>query len=106
MEEQYLSLSEIKALLEAEKASRGELNQEQQYAFGHASSFTRVDPGKVPSIVKELMAVPLMSPANAVKIADLMPTHMDDVRSVFAKERFSLSKEDAEKVLEIVSKHG
>jgi len=55
--------------------------------------------------VKELMEVPMMSPFNAVKIADLMPTHMDDVRAIFAKERFALSKEDAEKVLEIVGKY-
>ncbi len=47
----------------------------------------------------------MMSPFNAVKIVDLMPTHMDDVRAIFAKERFALSKEDAEKVLEIVGKY-
>ncbi|MGQ0796654.1 MAG: RNA polymerase Rpb4 family protein [Methanobacteriota archaeon] len=105
MEEQYLSLAEIKALLEAEKAARAELNQEQSYALSHASFFARVDPAKVPFIVKELMAVPMMSPGNAVKIADLMPTHLDDVRAVFAKERFSLAKEDADKVLEIVLKY-
>src|SRR6266700_4129884 len=53
-------------------------------------------------IKQELMEIPMMSPFNAVKIVDLMPTHMDDVRAIFAKERFALSKEDAEKVLEIV----
>jgi len=105
MEEQYLSLAEIKALLEAEKAARGDLNQEQAYALGHSGTFSRVDPAKVPLIVKELMAVPLMSPSNAVKIADLLPTHLDDIRAIFAKERFSLSKEDADKVLEIVGKY-
>ncbi len=56
-------------------------------------------------MVKELMEIPMMSPFNAVKIVDLMPTHIDDVRAVFAKERFSLPKEDAEKVLEIVAKY-
>jgi len=56
-------------------------------------------------MVKELMEVPMMSLANAVKIADVLPTHLDDVRAIFAKERFALSKEDAEKVLEIVNKY-
>lgn len=104
MEEQYLSLAEIKVLLEAERVARGELSQEQQHVMGHASTFSRIDAAKVPGLVKELMAIPMMSPANAVKIADLLPTHVDDVRAIFAKERFSLSKEDAEKVLEIVGK--
>ncbi len=105
MEESYVSLTELKVILEKEKAARGELNPEQQYSLSHASLFARVPPEKVPLIVKELMEIPMMSPFNAVKIADLMPTHLDDVRAIFAKERFSLSKEDADKVLEIVGKY-
>ncbi|HEX9566408.1 MAG TPA: RNA polymerase Rpb4 family protein [Thermoplasmata archaeon] len=105
MEESYVSLTELKVILEKEKAVRGELNPEQQYSLSHAALFARVPAEKVPAIVKELMEIPLMSPFNAVKIVDLMPTHLDDVRAIFAKERFSLSKEDADKVLEIVGKY-
>ena len=105
MEEVFVSLAELKVILEKEKAARGELNPEQQYSLSHASLFARVLADKVPPIMKELMEIPMMSPFNAVKIVDLMPTHMDDVRAIFAKERFALSKEDAEKVLEIVGKY-
>ncbi len=105
LEEQYVSLSELKALLDKEKAARGELGSEQQYALSQATTFAHVDMGKVPEMFKELMEIPMMSPFNSVKIIDLLPTSMDDVRSIFAKERFSLSKEDAEKVLEIVAKY-
>jgi len=105
VEEEYVSLAELKVILEKEKAVRGSLSPEQQYALSHASLFARIDPEKVPAMVKELMEIPMMSPFNAVKIVDLMPTHIDDVRAVFAKERFSLPKEDAEKVLEIVAKY-
>ncbi len=105
MEEEYVSLAELKVILEREKGSRGDLTPEQQYALSHAAAFGRVAPEKVPAMVKELMEVPMMSVANAVKIADVLPTHLDDVRAIFAKERFALSKEDAEKVLEIVNKY-
>src|SRR2546422_1595032 len=105
MEESNVSLAELKVILEKEKAARGELNSEQQYSLSEASLFARVPPDKVPIIVKELMEIPMMSPFNAVKIVDLMPTYLDDVRAIFAKERFSLSKEEAEKVLEIVGKY-
>ncbi len=105
MEESYVSLAELKVILEKDKAVRGELNPEQQYSLTHASLFARISADKVPPMVKELLEIPMMSPFNAVKIVDLMPTHMDDVRAIFAKERFSLSKEDAEKVLEIVGKY-
>ncbi len=105
MEEQYVSLAELKVILEKEKASRGELVSEQQYALSHASTFAHVPPEKVPEMVKELMEIPMMSTFNAVKIADLLPTSLDDVRAIFAKERFTLSKEDADKLLEIVAKY-
>lgn len=105
MEESYVSLAELKGILEKEKAARGELNPEQQYALSHASLLARVPADRVPPILKELSEIPMMSLFNAVKIADLMPTHPDDVRAIFAKERFALSKEDAEKVLEIVRKY-
>jgi DNA-directed RNA polymerase subunit F len=105
MEEEYVSLAELKVILDKEKAARGELNPEQQYALSHASTFAKMNPEKVPAMVKELMEIPMMPAANASKIADLLPQTSDDVRAIFAKERFSLSKEDADKVLEIVSKY-
>lgn len=105
MEESYMSLAELKVILDKDKSVRGELNPEQQYSLSHASLFARISPDKVPAMVKELMEIPMMSPFNALKIVDLMPTHLDDVRAIFAKERFSLSKEDADKVLEIVGKY-
>ncbi len=105
MEEEYVSLAELKVILEKEKAARGELNPEQQYTLSNAVLFARIDVAKVPAMVKDLMEIPLMSQANAVKIVDLLPVSLDDVRAIFAKERFSLSKEDADKVLEIVAKY-
>lgn len=105
MEEEYVSTSEIKAILEKEKADRGELTPEQSYALQHASTFSRLDPTKGTEMVKELMVVPMMSLANASKIADLLPRQPEDVRSIFAKERYTLEKDDLDKVLEIVGKY-
>ncbi len=105
VEEKYLSLAEIKDLLEKEKASRPSLSMEQGYAYQHAATFARITPEQALKLVKELMSIPMMSPANAVKVADLLPTHGDDVRAIFAKERFALSKEDMDRVLELVRQY-
>ena len=102
VEEKHVSLAEIRDLLEKEKAARPSLSMEQQYALQHATLFAHVVPEQVYKLVKELMEIPMMSEFNAVKIADLLPTHGDDVRAIFAKERFALSKEDMDRVLEIV----
>lgn len=104
-EEQYLSLAELKTLLEREERERGGLNMEQKYALTHAQTFGRFPLDKIPELVHELMAVEMMTLANAFKLVDLLPTHPEDVRAVFAKERFSLSKEAADQVVQIVAKY-
>lgn len=101
--EEYLSLSEIKELLEREKAERGELKPEQQYALTHADTFANIPTEAVPKIVKELMEIPMMSLANAIKIIDVAPKHGDDVRAIFAKERYALAKEDMDRVLQVLA---
>lgn len=103
-DEQYLSLAEVKALLEREERDRKELNPEQRYALVHGQTFAKLGLDQTKALIAELMQVEMMTPANAYKLADLLPTHPDDVRAVFAKERFSLSKEDVDKVVQIVSK--
>jgi len=105
VEEKHLSLAEIKDLLDKEKTSRPSLSMEQGYAHQHATTFARVTPEQARKLVKDLAEIPMMSEFNAVKIADLLPTHADDVRAIFAKERFALSKEDMDRVLEIVRQY-
>jgi DNA-directed RNA polymerase subunit F len=103
--EEFLTLSEVRELLQKEKEERGELTPEQGYALQHAEAFTRLTTRKARKLVKELLELEFMSPFNAVKIADLLPTHPDEVRAIFAKERFTLSKEDVERVLNAVAKY-
>ena len=104
-EESYVSLAEIKELLEREERERKELSMEQKYALTHAQMFAKLTPSKTQELIGELTKVEMMTPGNASKLADLLPTHPDDVRAVFAKERFSLSKEDVDLVVQIVSKY-
>lgn len=103
--EDYVSLTEIRDLLEKEEKDRKELSMEQRYALTHAQTFAKLTPAQTRKLVEELMKVEMMTPANAFKLADLLPTHPDDVRAVFAKERFSLSKEDVDLVVQIVAKY-
>jgi DNA-directed RNA polymerase subunit F len=104
MEDKLLSLGEVKKLLEKESKER-ELTAEQTLALQHTESFTRLGPVKVKKLVKELTKMEHVSEFHAFKIADLLPTHPDDVRAVFAKERFTLGKEEIEKVIKIVESY-
>jgi len=42
---------------------------------------------------------------NAYKIADLLPNTKDDIKTIFAKERVTLSEDNTKKILEIVGKY-
>lgn len=105
VKEEYLSLAEVKELLKKEKSNRVELMPEQKLALQHAEGFSKLPPTKAKKLVKDLMKIEQISEQNAYKIADILPEHPTDVRAIFSKERFSLSKEDVEKVLTLVKKY-
>jgi DNA-directed RNA polymerase subunit F len=104
MEDKLLSLGEVKKLLEKESKER-ELTPEQSLALQHTESFARLGPAKAKKLANELKKMEHVNEFHAFKIADLLPTHPDDVRAVFAKERFTLGKEEIEKVIKIVESY-
>ena len=98
------TLAEVKDTL-LERQEQGELTAEQKLALEHCQKFARIDSKKVKKLIKELTELAFVSEVNAVKIADIMPDHPDDVRALFAKERANLDKKDIEKILSIVEKY-
>jgi len=103
-DKKVVTLTEVKDII-AERQREGELTAEQKLSLEHAQKFSRLDSKKARKLVKELTDLGFVSEVNAVKIADIMPTHPDDVRLIFSKERASVEKKDTEKVLSIVQKY-
>lgn len=52
-------------------------------------------------MVAELMKLEKMTRTIAVKIADIRPVTKDELRAIYAKERFNLSEEELSNILEI-----
>lgn len=101
-----VSLAEVKEMLERAAEGREDLTYEQKIALEHARRFGRLEPTKAVALVKDLRAVfPEMDEKFAVKIADLVPQHADDVRSILQRASMELSDEQCEKVLEVVDKY-
>jgi DNA-directed RNA polymerase subunit F len=46
-----------------------------------------------------------MKPEIAYRIANIMPKTRDEVRAIFAKERYTLSPEELDKIIEHVMAH-
>jgi DNA-directed RNA polymerase subunit F len=96
-------LAEVKAMLEKSQAEREELTYEQKIALEHAKRFSRTDAKTAKKIVSEVhKAFPDLEEKFAVRVADLLPQHPDDVRALFQKSRHDLSETDIETVIGIV----
>jgi DNA-directed RNA polymerase subunit F len=103
-DKKFLSLAEVRDTI-LERQNEGELSAEQKLTLEHSQKFARLDSKKSRKLVKDLLELGFVSEVNAIKIADIMPTHADDVRLIFSKERASVEKKAIEKILSVVEKY-
>lgn len=102
LETEPVPMVTVKPLLE-ERSKIQELNYEQNLALDHVTKFARISEEKAEKLVAELEEK--VKKAQAIKIADVMPEDMADMRLMFAKERGSHKKEDLDEILKIVNKY-
>ena len=98
-----MTLAEVKELLEKEQENR-ELTTEQNFALVHAQRFAKLDAKESRKLVEALMKIEQLSQAHACKLADIMPKYPDEVRTIFAKERFTLDADVIEQILDLIRK--
>ncbi len=103
-EGRYVSLTEAKEMLEKESELR-ELSPDQKAAHEHASKVTPLSFSDIKALIDEVAALDFVNDFVAVKIADVLPQHPDDVRAVFAKERMVLEKGHIDQIIDIVVKY-
>lgn len=105
-EGRLVSLAEVKSMLEKAQKDRAELTYEQKIALEHAKRFARVDVKVAQKIAKDIAAaLPGVEEKFALRVADLLPQHPDDVKAIFQKSRHELSEDDVAKVLAVVDEN-
>jgi len=104
--EELLTLAEVRAVLEEVRQKRAdepeELGYELRRALRHAELFAPPAPESTIKIRDELLNLEKMSPEIATKIADCRPQTKDELRAIYAKERFTLSEDELDVILDIV----
>ncbi|MFB6169655.1 MAG: RNA polymerase Rpb4 family protein [Haloarculaceae archaeon] len=110
LEEEYLTTAEAKELLadlEAERAAdeEREMRYELARAIEHANRFAVLDADESRQLVAELQELEKVTDKTAHKIADLLPRDRDELRAVFAQERYSLSGDELDEILDVVAKY-
>lgn len=110
LDEEYLTASEVKAYLEEVEADRAadeerELRYELARAIEHVNRFAVLGPEESRELVEELAELEKVNEKTAHKIADLLPRDRTELRSVYAQERYSLSGEELDDILNVVAKY-
>ena len=100
----FVSIPEVKDILEEVGEGR-ELNYEQKLALEHATYSVQTTPKNANDLIKALMEHERITEALAFKIVEIWPTHPDDVKAIFAKERFTITEEDIQVILQKVADH-
>ncbi len=100
-----VSLAEVKNILKKVSKEREELIYEQRIALEHAQLFAKLSVKQTKDMIKELSALDFIDESQAYKVADLLPVTEDDVRAFFAKERFTPTQEQINKIVTIVGKY-
>jgi DNA-directed RNA polymerase subunit F len=97
-----ITIAEVKQMLE-ELLKTYELTYEQNLSLDHVTKFSKIDVKSAKKLVEELLDI--IKKHQAIRIADIMPEDLSDLRLIFAKERGSLKKKELEKILKIVDKY-
>lgn len=106
LNEELLTLAEVKEILSKITEERREQGIEVGYRFRkamhHAEQFSKINGEKSRELVNKLLQLEKMKPAIAVRIADMLPQSRDEIRSIYAKEKYTLSNEELDQILDYV----
>jgi DNA-directed RNA polymerase subunit F len=110
LDEEYLTTPEAKELLaDIERERALNENREMPYnlsrAIEHVNRFAVLDAEESRELVEELLELEKVNGATAYKIADLLPQDRDELRAVYAQERFTLSGDELDEILNVVAKY-
>ena len=104
LKEELLTLAEVRTILDeirTRRASEEELGYELRRAIRHAELFAKGTAEESRLMVDELTKLGKMNPEIAIKIADIRPKTRDELRAIYAKERYNLSEEELDAILDI-----
>jgi DNA-directed RNA polymerase subunit F len=107
--EERVTLPAVRSTLLGVESERIAAEKEMSYEFRrsieHANKLAKTSPEKSDALVAELLKMEKMKPEIAYRIANIMPKTRDEVRAIFAKERYNLTPEELDTIIEQVMAH-
>jgi DNA-directed RNA polymerase subunit F len=103
LKERIITVPQVKEALEAIGEER--LDQFQRRSLDYATKFTKVDPDKVDTIVKEFMEKFEVEEEEAVQIINAMPESIQEIRVFLSGGRRIIEGSKLEKILAFLNKY-
>jgi DNA-directed RNA polymerase subunit F len=110
VDEEYLTVAETKEILEDLEVERAadedrEMRYELARAIEHVNRFAVLDPEESREFVADLLELEKVDEPTAYKIADMKPLDRDELRALYAQERYSLSGDELDEILNVVKQY-
>lgn len=109
LEEERITLPELKEMLTSIEAERRDAGKEMPYelrrSIEHASLLSKTSVKQSRALLAELLKLEKMKPDIAYRIVNIMPRGRDELRAIYAKERFTLTGDELDAILELVAAH-
>jgi DNA-directed RNA polymerase subunit F len=107
--EEKITLPELKEILITVESERLEAGKEMSYelrkSIEHANQLSKTSAEQAKNLVGELLRMEKMKPEIAYRITNLMPRTRDELRAIYAKEKYSLSGEELDGIIDLVKTH-
>jgi len=103
--DKIVSLAEVKNILKKISKERKEFLYEQKIALEHAEKIVKLTAKQTKDLITELMKLDHIEEIHAYKIADILPKTEEDVKAIFAKERYTPNDKELKNIMEIIKKH-
>lgn len=102
LEEKYIPLAKVKEIIEKSKLDLHEVN----LALEHATQFSKIKSSEAEKLIEELKGSGVKLKEKAiVKIVDLLPKDVEELRVLLEGINPKISEEEEIKILEILKKY-
>lgn len=107
--EEKITLPEVREILMRVESERLEGEKEMSYelrkSIEHANTLSKTSAEKSRELAGVLMKLEKMKPDIALRISNIMPKTRDELRAIYAKEKFTLSGEELDVIIDLVKAH-
>lgn len=107
IEEKPISMAEVKDYLDDVKKTKKELNFRENKSLVYINTFAKIKPKDAEELRKglEKLDITRLKEKYIVKIIDLLPKNLDELKMILSGEEVTLKSEDLNKIIEIVKKY-